>query len=142
MEQMKIMLVDDEERLLATTKKLFEKMGIEVVVCTSGREALDILRQQEIHVVFLDIKMPGMDGMETLQCIKKEHPLVEVVILTGHATMESAVQGLKLGALDFLIKPASMKDLLEKVEEAFEKISRHKQKILSAARVEGATGAK
>jgi len=132
MEQMKIMLVDDEERLLSTTKKLFEKIGIDVLTSTSGKEALELLKTEEVHVIFLDIKMPGMDGMETLQCIKKDHPLIEVIILTGHATTESAVEGLKLGALDFLIKPVSMKDFLRKAEEAFEKVTLHKQKILSA----------
>jgi DNA-binding NtrC family response regulator len=132
MEQMKIMLVDDEERLLSTTKKLFDKLGIDVLTSTSGKEALELLKTEEVHVIFLDIKMPGMDGMETLQCIKKNHPLIEVVILTGHATTESAVEGLKLGALDFLIKPVSMKDFLRKAEEAFEKVILHKQKILSA----------
>ncbi|MBI9078919.1 MAG: response regulator [Pseudodesulfovibrio sp.] len=129
---MKIMLVDDEERLLSTTKKLFDKLGIDVLTSTSGKEALELLKTEEVHVIFLDIKMPGMDGMETLQCIKKNHPLIEVVILTGHATTESAVEGLKLGALDFLIKPVSMKDFLRKAEEAFEKVILHKQKILSA----------
>ncbi len=93
MEQMKIMLVDDEERLLSTTKKLFEKMGIDVFTSTSGNGALELLRTEKVHVIFLDIKMPGMDGMETLQRIKKDYPLIEVIILTGHATMESAVEG-------------------------------------------------
>lgn len=132
MKQMKILLVDDEERLLCTTKKLFEKMGIEALTANSGREALDTLASQEADVVFLDIKMPGMDGIETLQHIKKDHPITEVIILTGHATMETAVEGLKLGALDYLIKPVSMKDFLKKAEEAFEKVQLQKEKIRSA----------
>ncbi len=126
------MLVDDEERLLCTTKKLFEKLGFEVLTCSSGKEALELLEQTDVHVVFLDIKMPGMDGIETLQRIKKKFPFVEVVILTGHASMEAAVEGLKLGAFDFLIKPVSMKELLENVEEASAKIRRQKQRFLSA----------
>ncbi|SDL58141.1 Response regulator receiver domain-containing protein [Maridesulfovibrio ferrireducens] len=142
MEQMKIMLVDDEERLLSTTKKLFEKMGIDVFTSTSGKDALELLRTEDVHVIFLDIKMPGMDGMETLQRIKKDYPLIEVIILTGHATMESAVEGLKLGAMDFLVKPVSMKDILGKVEEAFEKVSRHKKKILSARMADVVEGRK
>ncbi|WP_243545380.1 response regulator [Pseudodesulfovibrio tunisiensis] len=136
MEAMKIMLVDDEERLLQTTKKLFNKMGIEVITTTNGEEAVDLINKENIHVVFMDIKMPGIDGMETLRKIKKENPLVEVIILTGHATMESAVEGLKLGAMDYLIKPLSMKNFLEKAEDAFEKVKRQKQKILKACRTE------
>jgi DNA-binding NtrC family response regulator len=142
MEQMRIMLVDDEERLLSTTKKLFEKIGIDVLTATSGKEALELLSTEEVHVIFLDIKMPGMDGMETLQRVKKDFPLIEVIILTGHATMETAVEGLKLGALDFLIKPVSMKDILGKVEEAFDKVNRHRQKILSASMADAAEGRK
>ncbi len=126
------MLVDDEERLLSTTKKLFEKLGFDVFTATSGKDALDLLDREEVHVVFLDIKMPGMDGIETLQQIKQKFPFVEVIILTGHASMEVAVEGLKLGAFDFLIKPVSMKELLENVEEASAKIQRQKQRIISA----------
>ncbi len=134
----RIMLVDDEDRLLSTTKKLFEKLGFDVFTCTSGKEALKLLEQEDVHVVFLDIKMPGMDGIETLQRIKKQFPFVEVVILTGHASMEAAVEGLKLGAFDFLIKPVSMKELLENVEEASAKIHRQKQRLFTA-RKEGST---
>ena len=140
MEKMKILLVDDEERLLSTTKKLFEKIGIEALTATSGREALDILSDSAVDVIFLDIKMPGMDGMETLQRIKKDYPLSEVIILTGHATMETAVEGLKLGALDYLIKPVSMKDFLGKAEEAFEKVTLQKRKIHSAQMAESSGG--
>ncbi|WP_147820730.1 response regulator [Salidesulfovibrio onnuriiensis] len=136
MRQPKILLVDDEERLLSTTRKLFEKIGIEALTATSGADALQLLETREVDVIFLDIKMPGMDGMETLKRIKKNYPLIEVIILTGHATMETAVEGLKLGARDYLIKPVSMKDFLGKAEEAFEKVIRQKQKILSAQMAE------
>ena len=118
----------------------FEKIGINVLTATSGKEALELLKTEEVHVIFLDIKMPGMDGMETLQCIKKDYPLIEVIILTGHATTESAVEGLKLGALDFLVKPVSMKDFLRKAEGAFEKVILHKKKIISASMADAAEG--
>jgi len=140
MEQMTILLVDDEERLLSTTKKLFDKIGIEALTANSGREALEVLQSREVDVIFLDIKMPGMDGIETLQRIKKRHPLTEVIILTGHATMETAVEGLKLGAQDYLIKPVSMKNFLKKAEEAFEKVTLQKQKIRSARMAEADSG--
>jgi len=129
MEEMKIMLVDDEERFLSTTKKLLTKKGIETLTAMSGAEALEKLRTQNIHVVILDVKMPGMDGIETLKQIKRQFPLVEVIMLTGHATVESAVEGLKSGATDYLIKPTDVQDLMEKAEEAFEKRKRLEEKI-------------
>ncbi len=129
MEKMKIMLVDDEERFLTTTKKLLSKKGIDLLTALSGGEALEMLNSHSIHVVILDVKMPGMDGMATLREIKRQHPLTEVIMLTGHATVESAVEGLKSGATDYLMKPADIDELLEKAEEAFEKRKRLEEKI-------------
>ena len=132
MEPMKIMLVDDEERFLSTTKKLLLKKGLEVLTAASGPEALEMLRTHNIHVVILDVKMPGMDGMETLKAIKHTYPLVEVIMLTGHATVESAIDGLKSGAMDYLMKPADMEDLISKAEEAFEKRQKIEERIRMA----------
>ena len=132
MEPMKIMLVDDEERFLSTTKKLLLKKGLEVLTAASGPEALELLRTHNIHVVILDVKMPGMDGMETLKAIKHTYPLVEVIMLTGHATVESAIDGLKSGAMDYLMKPADMDDLISKAEEAFEKRQKIEERIRMA----------
>jgi len=132
MEAMKIMLVDDEERFLSTTQKLLTKKGIEVVSATSGAEALEMLRQMHIHVVILDVKMPGMDGNETLIEIKRQFPLVEVIMLTGHATVESAIDGLKSGATDYLIKPTEIDDLIAKAREAFQKRQLVEEKIRMA----------
>ncbi len=129
MEEMKIMLVDDEERFLATTQKLLSKKGIEALTAMSGAEALEKLRSHNIHVVILDVKMPGMDGIETLKAIKRQFPLVEVIMLTGHATVESAVEGLKSGATDYLMKPTDINDLVERAREAFEKRQRLEEKI-------------
>jgi len=129
MEKMKIMLVDDEERFLTTTKKLIEKKGYDVLTASSGAEALEKLRLHNIHVVILDVKMPGMDGITTLKRIKREFPLVEVIMLTGHATVESAVDGLKSGATDYLMKPTDVGELLEKAEEAFGKRQKLEEKI-------------
>ncbi len=132
MEAMKLMLVDDEERFLATTKKLLLRKGLEATTASSGAEALDILRTRNIHVVILDVKMPGMDGIETLKEIKRAHPLVEVIMLTGHATVESAIEGLKSGAMDYLMKPADVEDLLLKAGEAFEKRRKIEERIRMA----------
>lgn len=121
MEQMKMMLVDDEERFLSTTQKLLSRKGYDVLTASSGTDALDILRTHNIHVVILDVKMPGMDGIETLNAIKRNYPLVEVIMLTGHGTIDSAVEGLKSGATDYLTKPTDVNDLIEKAKEAFGK---------------------
>ena len=129
MERMRIMLVDDEERFLSTTKKLLSKKGIDLMTALSGLEALEILNSQSVHVVILDVKMPGMDGMATLREIKRRYPLTEVIMLTGHATVESAVEGLKSGATDYLMKPANIDELVDKAEEAFEKRKRLEEKI-------------
>ena len=129
MEKLKMMLVDDEERYLTTTQKLLERKGVEVWVSPSGKEALEILKRQTIHVVVLDVKMPGMDGNETLRAIKAAYPLVEVIMLTGHATVDSAIDGLKSGAFDYLMKPADIDEVLEKAMSAFEKRQRLEEKI-------------
>jgi DNA-binding NtrC family response regulator len=121
MEEMKIMLVDDEERFLTTTRKVLSRKGYDILIAASGSEALEKLASQQIHVVILDVKMSGMDGIATLKEIKRLFPLVEVIMLTGHGTVESAVEGLKSGATDYLTKPADVKDLIQKAEEAFEK---------------------
>jgi DNA-binding NtrC family response regulator len=132
MEKIKIMLVDDEERFLETTKKLLERKGYQVATALSGSEALDQLQKENIQVVILDVKMPGMDGMATLKAIKNRHPLVEVIMLTGHATVESAVQGLKSGAADYLMKPTDIGDLIRKAEDAYAKRQVLEEKIRGA----------
>ncbi|MEW5722255.1 MAG: response regulator [Thermodesulfobacteriota bacterium] len=118
---MKIMLVDDEDRFLAATEKVLRRLDIEVLTARSGNEALDLLSRHEVHVVILDVKMPGLDGVTTLREIKRLHPLVEVIMLTGHATIESAIEGLKSGAFDYLMKPTDIEELLEKAKDAYEK---------------------
>jgi DNA-binding NtrC family response regulator len=113
--------------------KRLSKRELTVVTAFSGSEALAKLAQEpHIDVVILDVKMPGMDGIETLRAIKGKHPLVEVVMLTGHATVESAIEGMKMGALDYLMKPCDMDILMAKVLEAKNKKSKHEEKIAEA----------
>ncbi len=132
MEKIKLMLVDDEERYLSTTQKLLLRKGYDVQTASSGAEALEKMNARNIHVVILDVKMPGMDGLAILKEIKRQFPLTEVIMLTGHATLESAVDGLKAGATDYLMKPADIDDLIAKAEEAFEKRQRLEDKIRNA----------
>ena len=129
MSAIKIMLVDDEERFLSTTKKLFAKKGHDTLTATSGGEALELLEKHIVHVVILDVKMPGMDGITTLREIKKFYPLTEVIMLTGHATVDSAIDGLKTGAFDYVMKPCDIDDLLQKAYDAFEKVQKMEEKI-------------
>jgi len=119
MDKMRIMLVDDEEGFLLTTKKLLERKGIQVITAASGHEALEKLVGEGVHVVILDVKMPGMDGVAVLKAVKSRYPLVQVVMLTGHGTVESAMEGLRSGATDYLMKPIDIDELIAKAEEAF-----------------------
>jgi len=130
--EIKLMLVDDEERFLSTTKKLIEKKGIEVLTAQSGGEAINILSNHTVHVVILDVKMPGLDGISTLKWIKQLHPLTEVIMLTGHATVESAIEGLKAGAYDYLSKPVDIHVLVEMSEDAYLKRRNLEEKIRMA----------
>jgi DNA-binding NtrC family response regulator len=98
----------------------------------SGRECLQLLEKDNIDVVLLDIKMPGMDGIETLREIKRQYPLIEVIMLTGHGSTETAVEGMKLGAYDYLLKPADFKDLIGKLNGAREKKEAQQERIRKA----------
>lgn len=129
MEKMKLMLVDDEERFLSTMCKLLEKKGYDAITASNGSEALEKLRTHNIHVVVLDVKMPEMDGNETLRAIKRLYPMVEVIMLTGHATVESAIDGLKSGASDYLMKPTDIDDLIRKAEDAYARRQNLEEKI-------------
>jgi DNA-binding NtrC family response regulator len=127
-----VLLVDDEVPFVETMTKRLSKRQLMVLSAYSGREALEKLEKNAVDVVILDVKMPGMDGIETLREVKKAHPLVEVIMLTGHATVETAVEGMRLGAFDYLMKPCEIEELLAKVAEAKEKKSKHEQKIIDA----------
>lgn len=129
MEKMQLMLVDDEERFLATTRKLLEKKGYEVMTAPGGIQALEMLRSRQVHVVILDVKMPELDGHETLLRIKREYPMTEVIMLTGHGTVESAVEGMKSGACDYLMKPADIDELIQKAKDAYARRVNVEEKI-------------
>jgi DNA-binding NtrC family response regulator len=128
-----VLLVDDEVPFVEAMERRLEKRGLDVKTAFSGEEALQRLKQlTHIDVVILDVKMPGMDGLETLKQIKKAYPLVEVIMLTAHATVETAITGMKLGAYDYLMKPSEMDVLMEKLNGAKTKKSLHEQKIIEA----------
>jgi DNA-binding NtrC family response regulator len=114
-------MVDDEDEFLDIMIKRMKKRHLNVCGAKSGEEALDILIQKPVDVVALDVKMPGMDGLETLKEIKKRFPDIEVIMLTGHANIEVAVKGIELGAFDYLMKPMNIDELLFKIEDAYQK---------------------
>jgi DNA-binding NtrC family response regulator len=124
-----VLLVDDEVEFLETLIKRMKKRQVNVSGAKSGEEALDWLAQNLTDVIVLDVRMPGMDGIETLKKIKKMSPLVEIILLTGHASLEVAREGMELGAFDYLMKPIDIDELLYKVQDAYKKKTIQEQKI-------------
>jgi DNA-binding NtrC family response regulator len=128
-----VLLVDDEAPFVDTMTKRLTKRKLTVFKSYSGEEALETLKENsQIDLVILDVKMPGMDGIETLKEIRKEFPLVEVIMLTGHANVETSIEGMRLGAFDYLMKPCDMDVLIEKVNAATKKKRDHEEKIREA----------
>jgi len=128
-----VLIVDDEEDFLETIIKRLNKRQVDASGARSGEEALELLKEKTFDVVILDVKMPGgMDGIEALREMKKIQPLAEIILLTGHASVETSIEGMKLGAFDYLLKPIKLDDLLRKIAQAIEKKDNHDQKIRSA----------
>jgi DNA-binding NtrC family response regulator len=122
MQNPNILIVDDEGDFLETLMNRLRKRNIGTIGCASGEEAVRLAKQHQFDVVILDIKMPGgMDGIETLREIKRIRPETEVILLTGHASLETSVEGMKQGAYDYLLKPIRLEDLLEKLVQALER---------------------
>ena len=128
----KVLIVDDERDFVEMLSLRLSEMGEKVTPAYSGHEGLETLENNTIDVVILDIKMPGMDGIETLREIKKKYPLVEVILLTGHGSTETAVEGMKLGAFDYLMKPADFDDLSAKLEGARKRKDEQEERIRKA----------
>jgi len=119
--EFRVLLVDDEPEFLETLVKRLKKRKLDVYSAHSGMDALKTLEQTPVDVVVLDVKMPDMDGIETLREIKLLRPSVEVIMLTGHANVEVAIQGMELGAFDYLMKPMDIDELLYKLQDAYKK---------------------
>ncbi|WP_083517953.1 response regulator [Desulfomicrobium orale] len=117
---LRVLLVDDEEDYLRTAAKIFRRKGIDAEVCSVGRDVPALLEEKQCQVVVLDLKMPGMGGLEVLREIKARQPLVQVIILTGHASSDDAAVCLTSGAFDFLIKPVEMDHLMDRIKTAYE----------------------
>ncbi len=132
MEAFRVLVVDDEPDFLETLVKRLKRRKVDASGVSSGVEAMQLLEQEHFDVVILDIRMPGMDGLETLREMKRKRPLMEVILLTGHASVESGMQGMQLGAFDYVMKPAELEDILEKVRQAFERKKLHEEKVKEA----------
>ncbi len=128
----KVLLIDDEPQFVEVLAERLEARGFTVQTALTGDEGLAKLQEQEADVVILDVQMPGRDGVEILREIKHIKPLIEVIMLTGHATIESGIQGLKLGAYDYLMKPTDTEDLVAKILRAYARKSEQEERIRQA----------
>ncbi len=128
----RVLLVDDEEEFVETLGERLEVRGFDVTTALSGAEALERIQEREIDLVILDVQMPGLDGVEALRQIKQRKPLVEVIMLTGHGTVQTAIDGMKLGAFDFLLKPTETEELVEKIRRAYSRKAEQDRRIQEA----------
>lgn len=117
--QARVLLVDDEVVFTTNMSKILSRRGFEVRAVNDGESAIEAIEDEEYDVVVLDLRMPGMDGIAALKVMKRKRPLLEVIILTGHGSVESGIQGMNLGAFDYAMKPIQINELQEKIEEAF-----------------------
>ena len=123
MEGIRILIVDDEAEAGEILGLRLKRRGFIPAYMPGGREALDYLAKETPDVVILDVKMPGMDGLETLQHIRKDYPSLPVIILSGHADMQDAAKGMELGAFFYLLKPVNIEDLCHKIEDAHRQLA-------------------
>jgi DNA-binding NtrC family response regulator len=128
----RILIVDDEERFRTTLAKRLTERDLEVESVGSGLEAIEMTKKKLFDVVILDIKMPGLGGIEVLHEIKKINPGIEVLLLTGHASVDSAIEGMRLGAYDYLMKPMEIDRLMEKIMGAYEVKAARDERIRQA----------
>jgi len=127
MKKAKVLIVDDEVAFADNIAKLISKRGYEVTTVNNGQSAVEALDESDFDIIILDLKMPGLDGLATLKLIKGKRPGVEVIILTGHGSMESGIDGIQLGAFDFIMKPVRFEDLYEKIRQAYQRKLVHEE---------------
>lgn len=117
----RVLIVDDEDDFRETIVKRLNARKLQAQGANSGIKALEVLKEQEFDVMVLDVKMPDMDGIETLRHVKKMTPDVEVIMLTGHASVEFGLKGMQLGAFDYIMKPAPINELMDTIGQAYNK---------------------
>jgi DNA-binding NtrC family response regulator len=124
-----LLFVDDEEHFLESMKKRLETRGIHVIALNRGIKAIEAARKNPVDIAILDLKMPGMNGDEVLQALKREHPWIEIIVLTGHGGIDQEFQCIVGGAYAYLHKPCSLEDLLDAVAKAYKRRLTRKLKI-------------
>ena len=130
MHEIRMLLVDDEDDFRITLAERLKLRKIDVTDAGSGNEAIELVRQKSFDVAVIDVKMPGIDGIETLKQIKQIQPAMEIVMLTGHASIESGIEAMKLGAYNYIMKPCDIDELLIKTGDAYQhKLLKEKEKI-------------
>ena len=127
-----LLLVDDEPDFTEVMYKYLSRNGIEISVANYCREALETMKSHAVDVVIMDMNMPEMDGIQCLRTVKEHWPQVEVIILTGHASVQSGLAGMQSGAFDYCLKPIDVRELLEKVELAAQKALINKEKTIAS----------
>jgi DNA-binding NtrC family response regulator len=130
--KVRILLVDDEELFVQPLAERLEMRDYDVTTSLSGEGALEKVKRYNYDVIVLDVLMPGVDGIETLREIKSIKPLTEVIMLTGHGTVETAIEGMKLGAFDYLMKPTETKELVDKINKAHARKAEQEERIREA----------
>lgn len=128
----KVLLVDDEEQFVDVLSQRLQGRGFKVDTAFNGDDAIEFVNEHDVDVIILDVLMPGRDGLETLREIKRIRPLAEVIMLTGHATVETAIQGMKLAAYDYLMKPTDTAELVDKINKACQRKREQEDRIRQA----------
>ena len=121
MSDLNLLLVDDDQEFLASLVESLIDSGLNVLSASDGQEALEIMKQMKIDIAVVDVVMPGLGGIETLSEIKKAHPELEVIMLTGLADIKTTIDAMKQGAFDYLIKPVQLDELLTRILEAYKR---------------------
>jgi len=130
--KIRVLLVDDEKDYINSLSKQLTVRNYDVTAVYKGDEALNMIQKSSFDVILLDVSMPGKDGIETLRLIKKIDQLVQVIMLTGNVTVEKAIAGMKIGAYDFLMKPTSIDEIVNKIKEVYEVKMQHEKRIHQA----------
>jgi len=127
-----VLLVDDEKNFVEFLAERLQLRDFNVLTAFNGDEAIKLVKENDFDVIVLDVQMPGKNGVETLKEIKKIEQLSQVIMLTGHATVKTAIQGMKNGAFDYLMKPTDTNELIEMMNKAYELVAEQRIKIRQA----------
>jgi len=120
MEKLKVLLVDDEQEFVSTLAERLEFRDIETLVAINGDQALRMIEEHKPPLVVLDVLMPGIGGLDVLKRIKRKHPEIQVILLTGHGSTKDGIKGMHQGAFDYLMKPVNIEELIHRMNEALE----------------------